>query len=145
MVLNHYEIQNRSVTAHGNQMFGLRHDVAKKIGKSDVATRRLRERPLLLIYFNDGSHKPKDGDEQRILFTSYAVSFQGDLLNPRRTVTRKKLVTAEANVRFEQEKLEEQEEFDYGERDINPWEDLSIEGSLELNTRKFHKSFYWGS
>ena len=28
--------------------------------------------------------------------------------------------------------------------DINPWEDLSIVDSLELNTRKFHKSFYWG-
>ena len=113
--VEYYEIQNRSVTAHGNQMFGLRHNVAKEIGKSDVAARRLRERPLLLIYFNDGSLKPKDEDEQRILFTSYAVSFQGDPLNPRRTVTRNLLVTAEAYERFEQEKSEEQEEFDYGE------------------------------
>jgi len=107
----YYEIQNRSVTAHGNQTFGLRHDVAKEIGKSDVSARKLRERPLLLIYFNDGSLAAKVESGEYVPFTSYAISFQGDPLNPRRTVTRNLLVTAEAYERFENEKSEEQEEF----------------------------------
>ena len=113
--IEYYEIQNRSVTAQGNQMYGLRHNVVKEIGKSDVAARKERERPLLLIYFNDGSLKAKNGSIQKILFPSYAISFQGDPINPRRTVTRNLLVTEEAYERLEQERLEEQEEFNYDE------------------------------
>lgn len=109
----YYEIQNRNVTSHGNQTFGLRREEVVNEVKNDARARRLRERPLLLIYLNDAEIKAKG---QYVAFPSYAVSFQGDPLNPRKTVTRNLLITAAAFERFEKEKAEELEEDYYDEK-----------------------------